>query len=109
MAKKNETGLDEERAPDERGVSRRDLLKSGAVAGLGAAALLDAGCTQSQSDAASAASPTLAAATMASAAVRTRFASVGYSSAVRPSAAPSTSSARRLRDEASMAGSLACY
>src|SRR5499426_2217301 len=47
MAKKNESGL-EEKLADEKGVSRRDLLKSGAVAGIGAAALLDAGCTQSQ-------------------------------------------------------------
>src|SRR5262245_60294804 len=49
MAKKNETGLEAPKLADEKGVSRRDLLKSGAVAGIGAAALLDAGCTQSQS------------------------------------------------------------
>src|SRR5512138_2650427 len=48
MAKKNETGLDEPKLAEEKGVSRRELLKSGAVAGIGAAALLDAGCTQSQ-------------------------------------------------------------
>ena len=49
MAKKNETGLEEPKAADEKGVSRRELLKSGAVAGIGAAALLDAGCTPGQS------------------------------------------------------------
>ena len=49
MAKKNETAADGPKLVDEKGVSRRDLLKSGAVAGIGAAALLDAGCTQSQS------------------------------------------------------------
>src|SRR5687768_18556169 len=54
MAKKNETGRDEPKLADEKGVSRRDLLKSGAVAGIGAAALLDAGCTQSQSGSANA-------------------------------------------------------
>src|SRR5262245_53491019 len=52
MAKKNETGLDEPKGADEKGVSRRDLLKSGAAAGLGAAVLLDAGCTDAQSGAA---------------------------------------------------------
>src|SRR5690349_4256449 len=55
MAKKNEPGLEEPTALDERGVSRRELLKSGAVAGIGAAALLEAGCTQSQTGAAEAA------------------------------------------------------
>ena len=43
MAKKNETGHDDPKLADESGVSRRDLLKSGAVVGLGAAALLEAG------------------------------------------------------------------
>src|SRR5262245_7079249 len=52
MAKKNETGLDEPKLADEKGVSRRDLLKSGAAAGLGAAVLLDAGCTDAQPGAA---------------------------------------------------------
>jgi hypothetical protein len=52
MAKKNETALDEPRLGDEKGVSRRDLLKSGAAAGLGAAVLLDAGCTDGQQGAA---------------------------------------------------------
>ena len=45
MAKKNETGHDERKLADEKGVSRRDLLKTGAAAGLGAAVLLDAGCS----------------------------------------------------------------
>jgi hypothetical protein len=49
MAKKNETGPDEQKLADEKGVSRRDLLKSGAAAGLGAVVLLDAGCTDAQS------------------------------------------------------------
>ncbi len=43
MAKKNETGHDEPKLAEEKGVSRRDLLKSGAAVGLGAAALLDTG------------------------------------------------------------------
>src|SRR5262245_17814414 len=55
MANKNETGIEEPKLADEKGVSRRDLLKSGAVAGLGAAALLNAGCTQSQDGSATAA------------------------------------------------------
>src|SRR5687768_5027384 len=56
MAKKNEPGpgLDDPKRSEENGVSRRDLLKSGAVVGLGAAALLEAGCTQGQGGAASA-------------------------------------------------------
>ena len=49
MAKKNETGHDERKLTDEKGVSRRDLLKTGAAAGLGAAVLLDAGCSDGQS------------------------------------------------------------
>lgn len=40
MAKKNETGHDDSKLRDENGVTRRDLLKSGAAVGLGAAALL---------------------------------------------------------------------
>jgi len=48
MAKKNEAGRDDTKLADERGVSRRDLLKTGAAAGLGAAVLLDAGCTDGQ-------------------------------------------------------------
>src|SRR4026209_963270 len=49
MATKNETGHDERKLADEKGVSRRDLLKTGAAAGLGAAVLLDAGCSDVQS------------------------------------------------------------
>src|SRR5688572_5115958 len=48
MAKKNETGPDDPKLAEEKGVSRRDLLKTGAAAGLGAAVLLDAGCTDAQ-------------------------------------------------------------
>ncbi len=54
MAKKNETGQGDSRLPEESGVSRRDLLKSGAAVGLGAAALLEAGCTDGQDSSASA-------------------------------------------------------
>jgi hypothetical protein len=55
MAKKNATGHDDPKSVDERGVSRRDLLKTGAAAGLGAAVLLDAGCTRGQGGAGAAA------------------------------------------------------
>jgi hypothetical protein len=48
MAKKNDTGPDAPELPDEKAVSRRELLKSGAAVGLGAAALLEAGCTEAQ-------------------------------------------------------------
>jgi hypothetical protein len=54
MAKKNETGRDDPKLADEKGVSRRDLLKTGAAAGLGAAVLLEAGCTAGQGDSAAA-------------------------------------------------------
>src|SRR5262245_10814501 len=52
MAKKNEAGHDDSKLADERGVSRRDLLKTGAAAGLGAAVLLDAGCSPGHGQAA---------------------------------------------------------
>jgi FAD binding domain-containing protein len=51
MAKKNGQGHDDPKLSEEKGVSRRDLLKSGAAAGLGAAVLLDAGCTDAQTGA----------------------------------------------------------
>jgi hypothetical protein len=47
MAKKNETAHDSKLA-DEAGVSRRDLLKSGAAVGLGAAALLETQTAEAQ-------------------------------------------------------------
>ncbi len=47
MAKNNDTGHDDS-IGDDKGVSRRDLLKSGAAVGLGAAALLDATGAQAQ-------------------------------------------------------------
>jgi hypothetical protein len=49
MAKKSETRPSEPKHLDERGVSRRELLKSGAVAGIGAAALLESSCSEGQS------------------------------------------------------------
>jgi hypothetical protein len=48
MAKKNDTGHDASKLPEESALTRRDLLKSGAAVGLGAAALLEAGCTEAQ-------------------------------------------------------------
>ena len=48
MAKKNETGHADSVIGDDKGVSRRDLLKSGAAVGLGAAALLDASGAEAQ-------------------------------------------------------------
>jgi hypothetical protein len=48
MAKKNDTGPEPSDFSDEGALSRRDLLKSGAAVGLGAAALLEAGCTEAE-------------------------------------------------------------
>jgi predicted oxidoreductase len=50
MAKKNETGSDDSKPIDDRGLSRRDFVTSGAAAGLGAAALLGPGEAAAQTN-----------------------------------------------------------
>jgi hypothetical protein len=48
MSKKNETGRDERERNQDKGLNRREFVKSGAAAGLGAAALAAASCAEAQ-------------------------------------------------------------